>query len=414
MKILLYLILPFVLFAQSHLISNIPVPKTYVQLVDPYECDENCLRSLLDNGQIFSFLSHTQGRSLSDDILKESQLIYTAIFNLGITNGSGDLKIAVVVADKIIGRYATSTINSIFAYLLSKNHTFDLNVYKIDDESTKSITDVFDKLSKDGYKYVIAPFTQNGAQVLVDIRPVSYIYIPTINHELISSNLPNMYFGGISYKEQIDKLLTLSEDTLVNFYTSNSKLGSELNFDVNQKYTNVNPEGNILNYPISKSTTNLKNIFHENEKLIDSTVFLNTSLVKSSMILSQMTLYDVNSTNKLSTQINYDPLLLTMTQYNDRKDLIIANSIGENNNVIAESNELLENDIMYDWINYSTTIGIDLFYNMITAEPREYDLPIEFQQVRYDIKLMKATLSRFDEIDINVTEESDFNMTLSH
>ncbi|MEA1915924.1 MAG: hypothetical protein U9N42_00175 [Campylobacterota bacterium] len=398
MKFLVIAILPLIIYAKSHLVSTIPVPKTYIQLIDPYECDINCLDDMLKKGMIFSFLSHTQGKALGDDYLKENQLIYTALFNLGIRSGTSDVKIAVVIPHKIIGRYAASTTNAVFAYLLAKNHIFDLKIYQIEDESYESISSTFSKLSLDGYSYVIAPFTFNGVEQLSILKPSSIVYIPTINHELIETNLPNIYFGGISYKEQIKALVEHSQDKIVMFYNENSKLGSELNEDVLQEYAKLNPDGEVFNYAISKRTTNLKNVMSNNEKIIDSSIFLNTPLVKSSMILSQTTLYEVNATNKLTTQINYDPLLLTMTQYDDRKDLIIANSIGQNNNVIVEANELVENDITYDWINYSTTVGIDMLYNMITGSSKEYSLNINNQQIMYDVKLMRATVSRFKEL----------------
>ena len=57
--------------------------------------------------------------------------------------------------------------------------------------------------------------------------------------------------------------------------------------------------------------------------------------------MSQLTLYDTNATNVLSTQINYDPLVLSMTQYEDRKNMIIANSITQNNNILIETNSFL-------------------------------------------------------------------------
>ena len=111
--------------------------------------------------------------------------------------------------------------------------------------------------------------------------------------------------------------------------------------------------------------------------------------------MSQLTLYDANATNVLSTQINYDPLLLSMTQYNDRKDMIVANSITENNNVLIETNSLLGNDIVYDWINYTTTVGVDYFFNQITNEDREYEMIVEDAQMLYDIELLQPSLSRF-------------------
>jgi len=124
--------------------------------------------------------------------------------------------------------------------------------------------------------------------------------------------------------------------------------------------------------------------------------------------MSQLTLYDANATNVLSTQINYDPLLLSMTQYIDRKDMIVANSITENNNVLIETNSLLGNDIVYDWINYTTTVGIDYFFNKITNEDRAYDIIVEEEQMIYDIELLQPSRSRFIEYVSSVgDDESD-------
>jgi len=52
------LLLPVISFSKSFLISNIPVPKVYVQNLDPYPCNEDCLINYLKNDMIFSFLSY--------------------------------------------------------------------------------------------------------------------------------------------------------------------------------------------------------------------------------------------------------------------------------------------------------------------------------------------------------------------
>ncbi|MDX1296077.1 MAG: hypothetical protein R3302_07410, partial [Sulfurimonadaceae bacterium] len=150
-------------------------------------------------------------------------------------------------------------------------------------------------------------------------------------------------------------------------------------------------------FAIDKHTSNLERQLKENEKIQNASFVLNTPIVKTGMIMSQLTLYDTNTTNILSTQINYDPLLFSITQYHDRKDMIIANSIGKNNNVLVEANRLLSNDIVYDWINYATTVGTDLFYNMITHSEREYKLPVIDNQIEYPISLVSPSYYRFVE-----------------
>ena len=111
--------------------------------------------------------------------------------------------------------------------------------------------------------------------------------------------------------------------------------------------------------------------------------------------MSQLTLYDINVTNILSTQINYDPLILSITQAKDRNNMIIANSIEKNNNVLIEANMLLNNDIVYDWINYSTTVGSDYFFHLITHDKREYELAMQDNQIIYPISLVQPSYSRF-------------------
>jgi len=151
----------------------------------------------------------------------------------------------------------------------------------------------------------------------------------------------------------------------------------------------------VVSFSIPRRTTNLEKQLKDNPTIVEGSYFLNTPIVKSGMIMSQLTLYDLNATNILSTQINYDPLLLSMTQYTDRKDMIIAKSITKQNNFLIESNALLGNDIVYDWINYTTVVGVDYFFNLITNDAREYNIDIKDNQMIYDIELLQPSLSRF-------------------
>jgi SRSO17 transposase len=113
------------------------------------------------------------------------------------------------------------------------------------------------------------------------------------------------------------------------------------------------------------------------------------------MVMSQLTLYDVNTSSILSTQINYNPELLLLTQAKDRETMLIANSINYHNNIMIESNALLQNNIVYDWINYATMIGADYFYHLITSAQREYPQEIINNQIEYPISIVKPTASRF-------------------
>ncbi|NCO02152.1 MAG: hypothetical protein GW906_10025 [Epsilonproteobacteria bacterium] len=421
MKKILFLILPIFLFGQSFLISNIPIPRTYIQNLDPYECNEACMQEFIDNGMIFSFLAHADSK-LENVEQDEIRMMNIAILNLGSHIISDKLRIAMLLPYKTIGKYAASTTNAAFAYLIAKNRSFELKSYQIESESVEDIREALNQIAKDDFYYVIAPLTQSGSDAVSEINPQMNIYFPTINKEDVQSTSSFLYYGGIDYRAQSNLLLKEAVSPLVIFYDQ-SDIGHKLAMYEEQRFTHkdvadmnlslsteevipqllervdsvesMEENRTVVKFSIPRRTTNLEEQLKENEEIKKGSFFLNTPIVKSGMIMSQLTLYDTNSTNVLSTQINYDPLLLSMTQYTDRKNMIVANSITQNNNVIIETNSLLGNDIVYDWINYTTTVGMDYFFNKITNDEREYKIDVQENQMMYQIELLQPSLSRF-------------------
>jgi len=403
------LIFPVVIFAQSYLISNIPLPKTYIQNLDPYPCSESCMQEYLDNDMIFSFLAHADAK-LENEEQDEVRKMSISILNLGSSILTEKLRIALLLPYKVIGRYASSTTNASFAYLIAKNHSFELKSYKIESESVKDIHKALQQISQDGFYYVIAPLTQKGANAVGEINPDINIFFPTINKRDITSTSSYLFYGGIDYQAQSDMLLKEAVSPLVIFYDKSS-IGKKLSlyeeetflyYGIDQNLSSeeveaqlVDANKTVVKFSIPKRTTNLEKQLFENEKIVKGSFFINTPIVKTGMIMSQLTLYDTNATNVLSTQINYDPLILSMTQYEDRKNMIIANSITKNNNILIETNSLLGNDIVYDWINYTTTVGVDYFFNLATREDREYNIAIEDNQMIYPIELLNPSRYRF-------------------
>lgn len=409
------LLFPIVLFAQSFLISNIPVPKTYVQNLDPYPCDEECLQSYIDSDMIFSFLAHANSK-LEDKEQNEFRTMHISILNLGSLLNNQKVKIALLLPYKKIGKYSSSTTNASFAYLITKNQSFELKSYKIETEDTEEIQQTLNEIVNDGFTHVIAPLTSKGSDAIVALNPEINIFIPTINKINSHSTSPKIFFGGINYQAQSDILLKEAVSPLIIFHDK-SAIGNKLTSYEEDKFlyqtlretnatnefgTYIKPEEKIaiedritIKYPISRRTTNLEKEIKDNEDINGSTCFINTPIVKTSMIMSQLTLYDTNVTNILSTQINYDPLILSMTQYADREKMVIANSITEHNNVLIQTNALLSNDIQYDWINYATTVAIDYFFSLLTNAQREYDIELVDNQIIYPIELIQPSISKF-------------------
>ncbi len=393
-KLLLILLMPILLLAKSFLISNIPLPKTYIQNLDPYVCDEICMQEYLDNGQIFSFMAHAD-KKLEDTTLDEIRVMNISIFNLGSqVLHSAHIKIALLLPYKRIGKYASSTTNAVFAYLMTKGHPFALKSYKIESEDVDAIAVALQKIEDDGYMYVIAPLTHTGAQNLMLLPSKLQIYLPTIHKNSLDKILSNVTFGAIDYQAQSELLVQEAVSPLV-IFSDKSTTGEKLSQYQEESFEMLNPQNKTIKYYLSRRKTNLEEYLKENEEIVKGSFVVNTPIIKSGMIMSQLTLYDTNATNVLSTQINYNPLLLSMTQYVDRKHMIVANSIVEKNNVITEANALLNNDIAYNWINYTTTVGMDYFFNRITNEQREYNIPIVEQQLQYPIELLQPSISKF-------------------
>lgn len=401
-NIFIILLFPFLLTAQSFLISNIVLPKTSIQNLDPYPCDEDCLEDYIEEGFIFSFLAHSPSK-LDDKELESVRLNYLSLFNIRPEITSSKIKIALLLPYKKIGRYASSTTNASFAYLMAKNKPFELKSYQIEHENYEDISKALQQIQEDNFNYVIAPLTQTGEKVVSSIDPQINIYFPTINKKDSTSKSNYLYYGGIDYRAQSDLLLNEAMFPLIIFYDQ-SVIGStlsnyqksefELKFNNKETYSQ-DIEKSVIKFIIPKRTTNLERQLKENENINQGSFILNTPIIKSGMIMSQLTLYDTNATNILSTQTNYNPLLLSMTQYQDRKNMIIANSITQHKDVIIETNSLLGNDIVYDWINYTTTVGMDYFLSQLSSEKREYDIELVNNQMIYPIELVQPSLYRF-------------------
>ena len=386
------LLLPIALFSKSDQPSKIPLPEITVFNLDPYPCDEACVQKYLKNGLIFSYLSH-QDFETQNVFLSKEKIYYATVMKDDSIKKKKKIRIALLMPYKTIGRYAASTTNASFAYLMSTDAPFELKSYKIEDESYTEIVAALDKIKNDGFEYVIAPMTQAGEKVVAEIDPKINIYFPTINKKDAKDPTRYLYYGGIDYRAQIDMLLRISSSPLVIFY-DNSEIAQQLSRYEESSFKEHGGRS-VVKFEIPQQITNLEKQIKDNSKISGGSFFLNTPIVKSGMIMSQLTLYDTEVKNIFSTQANYNPLLLSMTQYQDRKEMIIANSITQNDDLLIETKSILQNDIVYDWINYTTTVGMDYFSHLISGEKRRYNIEVSSNQMIYPIKLLQPSVSRF-------------------
>ncbi len=370
------------LFSKSEILSQIPPAKNVFMDLSTQECNTECLKQMLDEGKIFSFLSIYKNHSQFDNIQNEYDK-FTSFFNINKQNNI-EIKLAMLVPQKVIRRYAISTVNSALAYLLYKKYNFDLKIYNSNDEDEESLLKALANIRGDGYKYVLAPLTEKGANTVVQNSDGLVIYIPTVNSNKIDNPSPNVIFGGINYKQQIDKLLLYATNKVA-IFSDSSSIANELNSDVQNSQKLV-----VYTKQFKNSNVNFKKILKWNRKLDNSSIFLNLPLVKASLLASQLRVYSRKPYNLLSTQINYNPMILTLTQYEDRKSMLIANSIGSVNDEITMSNDFLGSDIEYNWVNYSTSLGLDILYNrfFLQNKARSFLEKVVNNQVEYNTYIM--------------------------
>ena len=329
-----------------------------------------------------------------------------------ISDRSG-VKVALMMPKKIIGRYSIATIDTILAYLSARGRDFEFEVFDCGDEEEKSIKSTYEKIEQKGFQFIVAVMTTKGALESSKLALKIPLYIPTVNYKQIPfspSSSPLLFFGGISYEDQIHTLLELRDGTHVIAYNDDSPVGGRLSMILQESISDLS-ELTITNEIAATFAKSSKS----QEALIENAdVFLNTPVVKTGLLLSQIGYFKKKSATFLSTQINYNPSLSILTQQRDRKNLYIASSIGKTDQKLIEYGSLLNSDLKYDWVNYSTAIGMEIFYKLIYPESLDYfKEKILDNQVQYDVRVFQVDTKGFHRVDIQALREQREQKRLS-
>lgn len=271
------------------------------------------------------------------------------------------------------------------------------NLIAIDtlDESLENMQRVMDELEDLEIKNVVALFTPESVNNLKEIKIDNFkIYFPLIEKKeyvLGDENLvlsENIVFGAISYSEQLKKLSQYSDSDNVLFYLD-TYLGNKLK----HSYDELNITTSIQK-DIKRTDTNFKNIVKD-DRLNDSFIFLNLDIVKSSLILSQLRANEIDPKIIFATQVLYDPILMTLTQYKDRERLLIANSIDRVSSELKDNISNFGGNISYEWVDYSTLVGVNY---LLKGNNEIVSTKVENNQAIYIPKLYISTAFGFVEI----------------
>lgn len=309
------------------------------------------------------------------------------------------LKIALMMPKKIIGRYSVATIDTILAYLSARGKDFEFEVFDCGDEEEQSIQDTYSKISNNNFNFIIAILTIKGAFESTKLSLTIPLYIPTVNRFQLQNHdtslTPLLFFGGISYEDQINELLKFQSGTHTIAYNDDSPVGERLSLLLQEKIPQIQ-EQTITNEIAATFSKSKKT---QEELIYQADVFLNTPVVKTGLLLSQIGYFRKKASSFLSTQINYNPSLSILTQQRDRENLYIASSIGESDQKLIEYASLLNSDLKYDWVNYSTALGMEIFYRLIHPESLAYFKEnILDNQMQYQVKIYQIDTKGFYEV----------------
>jgi hypothetical protein len=286
-----------------------------------------------------------------------------------------------------IGKYAVSTTESALAYLAERGKPFQLEVVKVDDEEESTLREALDRLT--GYHMIIAPVTEKGAEFLCSQTLPGPLFIPTLHEGRVSCANDAIRFGGIDYDAQIRTLSYLVESNATTYVVTDGTPLSRMLTPMVERYLPV--EETLL----LGGNGYYKSVIERYEDLNASTMFLNTPVVKTSLFLSQLTLADFKPARLLSPQLNYSPRLLTLTQYHDRENLVVASSIGDMDPFTTEYLALVGRDVRFNWLNYATVTGLDHDFCTATGLERKTREFYEERSLHYEVRLYDAGLYRF-------------------
>lgn len=303
--------------------------------------------------------------------------------------------IAIVYPSAEINRYALEATNTINGYLLQVHNDmiFHLETFDIMRQSSMSIKTAMNSIVDQGISKVILMITKEYIGYLKEIQGLENlkIVLPLVNKNEIlydeALSKLDILFAGISYQDQFKKLSNYVKGyPMVEFY-DNSSIGATLHTFASKhpiKYSRKIDDNNGRYKRVVKSIAS---------RLNGSALILNTPIVKSSMLLSALTAEEVTPRVVVSTQLNFTPLVFSLTQDIDRRTLIIANSIGELPDMLEGYSELLGNNILYNWVNYSSMIAAE--YLKTGNVGLFKDISIEENQVIYPVKLYKVRRNSF-------------------
>jgi len=289
--------------------------------------------------------------------------------------------IAIIFASNTIGKYSVEATNIAMTYLVNKNMNFSLNIFDMELETKENIGKTLDIVKEKGIKKVIFLVTSNNIWGLNSYPEIGKfdIYLPLVNKSNVTNPKANYIFGGIDYGKQFQFLASKSSSHIVEIYDE-----SAISKTLHTELAKLNLP-NIKYLQLLGKNPNYNPLFSKSSQIKNATVILNTSIVKSAIVLALLRGNNVIPKEVFATQLNYSPVIFNLTQEEDRENLFVANSIELLPRDLEELISFFGEDVVFNWVNYSTILGLEYF---MTHNKKLFgNIEIKENQVNYPIKL---------------------------
>lgn len=307
------------------------------------------------------------------------------------------IKIAILYSKKAVGRYGQNAANAATAYLLAQNVSFVLESFVSESEKDEDIARAANLARSAGFYRVLAILTHNGANALSRVAPSNMVFfVPSVHSEHTRENA-NIMYGGVDYRAQIAALSRLkSNQRAISFYDPGF-IGATMDGAVRENNEQVLHSAAFASKDAINFSRDIKTI---SPMLKGSKVFINTPAGNVSLIVSQLSLNKIDTDGIYAPQAAYSQSLLNNTQAAERKNIFIANSIKVLSPNLIESARLLGVDLQYDWINYASAMGAEIFARGFNPALRRYfSEGANGNQIEYDIEILNPSEGRFIRVE---------------
>lgn len=373
------------LLAKTQLPSPIPPAKEFWINLNPAKCDESCLKKLLNDDMLASFIAIYEEQDISNPELKR------AYWTIRLGASQNGAQIAVLLADSLKS-YSKAIATAIEAYIAS--HDESLSAHFIRCKNEGELTSALNEARSKGASIFIVPTKELGLNLIAsELKSGEIAYIPTLSQTHVKSE-GHIIFGGIEYQAQI-ALLSRFIDSKVAIFSDESELASKLEDMIRQNGIN------IASKTIINSSENGAQMLEKRANALNgANIFLNLPLIKSAFAINYLPKFEIKPARLLSTQVGFNPQIFSLISPLARGEMLVTSSLDRLSDELLSAGALLGINSWHNWVSYSAVLGFERLSERYVEvlDKRDFSEEIAGAKVLYKPKVYRLSNADFIEV----------------